>query len=171
MTDQRDEHGKDASLEGVASRLDALGAMDRAAAPVGLESRVLDRVGRVFVPPPITIGPTRAWWRSGTARAAAGLLLLVGVSALIYSRTQDTELNPLGEGTARELARVDAAERRIEGLLSLTAEGERFRDQVASIELWADAVSSEIGDAWIGSDLGFPGGFPGGLPGIVGGSL
>ncbi len=138
----------DPALDRLARRLDALGLAEADAAPPGLERRVLDGVGRVFTPEPIPVARRDAGvvrWFPRLA-VAAGLALFAGASALLY-----TGMRRPAEVSA-DLTLAALAERRIEGLLALsTPSADGFRDKVASIELWADALSAESG--LFGSDL------------------
>lgn len=147
--------GRDVTRDGdglgaLSARLDALGAHEAARAPDGLEERVLAKVGGVFAEGAIPIRAARpAWWAGGPARAAAAAALLaVGASALY---TQSGRRAPARAAWSS----VALAEQRIEGLLALTDDADRFDDRIASIELLADAISADGADAW-GVDLTEP---------------
>lgn len=142
----------DPRLDALAARLDALGASDASAAPDGLEDRVLGGVGRVFAPEPIAIDRARpTWWRGGTVRTAAGVVIVAGIGIVAYLQ------NPGGPGRAgqpggAEIVSVAMVEQRIDALLALASDsGDDFGNQVASIELWADALGSETGTSWGGA--------------------
>lgn len=153
MNQQPHEFGPiDPDLRVLSERLDALGAADASDMPPELRSKVLEAVGQVYAPQPIAIsrGPAR-WWASGGVRMAAAVALMAAVSALVYTASRTPPVHP---GLQVAMVNTAMVEQRIEGLLALTSEGsDRFGDQVASIELWAEALSSEAGNAWIGSDL------------------
>ncbi len=172
MNHDRHHHDQpmDSALETLSARLDALAAAERADAPPGLESRVLAEVGRVFNPEPIAFSArTAPWWRTGGVRMAAGIALLVGISTVIYT-TSGPGVAPQGA----QAAMVNAAliEQRIEGLLALASEpSDGFVNEVASIELWADALSAESDAAWLGSDLADTNWWGAGWTGQSGGAL
>lgn len=149
MTQERDTRGRD-GLGALSARLDALGASERAGAPDGLEERVLAKVGGVLAGGAIPIDSARpAWWARGPARAAAAAALLAGGAALLYTQSG----RPAPERAA--WSSVALAEQRIEGLLALTHDADRFDDRIASIELLADAISADGADVW-GADLAEP---------------
>lgn len=141
----------DPTLVALTERLDRLAASDEAAAPEGLEDRLLSRVGAVYAPTPIAIGSAaRAWWMSGGLRAAAGLALVGGVGALIYAQFASNATPPRAE--TGEVLTVAFVEHRIDGMLAMVADEDGFADRIASIELWTDAITSDR--VWIGDDLG-----------------
>lgn len=160
----------DPALDALAARLDALGDQEMSAAQPGLEDRVLAGVGRVFAPEPVVFTPSPAlWWRTGTVRMAAGVALLVGAATVFYTVSRPAGTPQGGAGGVISTALV---EQRIEGLLALASEpSDGFGDEVASIELWADALSTESDAAWIGSDLAETNWWDAGLSGGSGGAL
>lgn len=148
--DHRHPEPLDPALEGLMSRLDALACADAATAGDGLEERLNRAVGGVFVPEPIAFRlKSQAWWRSGVLRAAATVGMACGAGLLVYSQTR-----PSAPGVSVETVSVAMVEQRIEGLLALTDGTDEFGDEIASIELWADALGSESDSAWLGTDLG-----------------
>ena len=146
-----DEHiPLDDGSRALAERLDALGRADADGAPPGLESRLLDAVSGVYAPGPLAIDRARTpWWRGAPLRAAAAIALLGAGAALIYSLP-----GPPPPHAGGGVVSVAMAEDRIEGLLAVLGERDGFDDQVASLELWADAIGSDGAGVWIGSDLG-----------------
>lgn len=142
----------DEDLRLLSERLDALGEADASQMPHDLSPRLLDAVGRVYAPQPIPIARGSArWWTRGSVRLAAGVALLAGVSTLVYTAARTPSVHP---GTEVAMLNTAMVEQRIEGLLALTGDrADEFGDQIASIELWAEAISSETSNAWIGSDL------------------
>ena len=153
MNPQPHEFGPmDEDLRQLSERLDALGQAEASDMPLGLQASVLEAVGQVYAPQPIAIAHGSVPWRaSGVMRLAAGVALLAGVSALVYTASRTPPVHP---GTEIAMVNTSLVEQRIEGLLALTSDrADGFGDQVASIELWAEAISSESGNAWIGSDL------------------
>ncbi len=160
----------DPGLEALSARLDALGRAERAGAPVGLEDRVLTEVGRVFQPEPIAFsGRATPWWQTGTARVAAGIALLAGVSTVVYTTSGPGAATPTSQATLINTALI---EQRIEGMLALAPQpSDGFGNEIASIELWADALSAESDAAWIGSDLADTNWWDAGWTGRSGGAL
>lgn len=163
-------HHLDASLEALSARLDLLAEAEIADAPAGLEARVLGGVGRVFAPEPVVFSPRATpWWRTGGVRLAAGVALLVGVSTVVYT-TSGPRLTPHGGSAA--VVSTALVEQRIEGLLALASEPlDGFGNEIASIELWADALSTESDAAWLGSDLADTNWWDAGWAGQSGGAL
>jgi hypothetical protein len=160
----------DPALDALAARLDAVGDADMSAAQPGLEDRVLAGVGRVFAPEPVAFTPAAVpWWRTGAVRMAAGVALLVGAATVFYTVSRPTVTPQGGAGAVVSTAFV---EQRIEGLLALASEpSDGFGDEIASIELWADALRTESDAAWIGSDLAETNWWDAGLSGGSGGAL
>lgn len=148
--DHRHPEPLDPALDGLMSRLDALGRADGDAAGDGLEERLNRAVGGVFVPEPIAFRPaSRVWWRSGVLRIAAAAGMACGVGMLLYSQSRSA-----APGVSVEPVSVAMVEQRIEGLLALTDGADEFGDEIASIELWADALGSDSDSGWLGTDLG-----------------
>jgi hypothetical protein len=171
MNHEHQHHGlPDPTLEAISARLDALGEADRSRAAPGLEDRVLAGVGRVFAPEPVVFAPAcTPWWRTGGVRMAAGVALLVGLATMVYTAS-GPGVSPQG-GTG-EVVSTAFVEQRIEGLLALASEpSDGFGDEIASIELWADALSTESDAAWIGSDLADTNWWDAGWAGGSGGAL
>ncbi len=160
----------DPIMDALSSRLDALGRADRERASPGLEDRVMAGVGRVFAPDPVAFVPAEPRrWRIGTLRMAAGVALFATAGAVLLTLSGPAA-GP-GNGQAA-LVSTALVENRIEGLLALASEpSDGFGDAVASIELWADALSTESDASWIGSDLADPGWWDAGLSGGIGGAL
>lgn len=147
--DHRQNNDLDDASRRINELLDDLGRADEGYAPHDLEARTLDAVSGVYAPGPIAIGPARTpWWRGASLRAAAALALLAGVGAVFYSMPGAPPVSTGG------MTSVALAEDRIEGLLAVLDDGDGFEDQVASLELWADAIGSDAAGAWLGSDLG-----------------
>lgn len=142
----------DPEMDALATRLDALGAVERAGAPAGLEESVLSKVADVFAPGAIRFEPRqRRWWQSGAVRLAAAVALFASVAGVLYTQSRPAQRTPAGG----EVVTVAMVESRIDGLLSLVGDGsDSFGDQVASVDLWADALDSDVDEGWVGSDLG-----------------
>ncbi|MCC5822662.1 MAG: hypothetical protein LAT64_03720 [Phycisphaerales bacterium] len=140
----------EAALRAIAERLDALGEAEASGASPRLETSILDAVSETYQPGPIPMDRAATpWWRSAPLRAAAVTALLGSVAALIYT-------SPGPPPPSAEVVSVALAEDRIEGLLAMLGDRDDFAEQLASLELWADALGSENASAWIGSDLGDP---------------
>ncbi len=77
----------------IASRVDRLGAAERASAPAGMDQRLIGAMRAAAGRPGLTLageGPVRvrirarAWWQSNVVRAAAALLF-VGAGVMVWS--------------------------------------------------------------------------------------
>ena len=147
--DHSGAHGghDDPGLTALSDRLDALGASEAAGSPEGLEDRVLAGVAGVYAPQPIAIGRGASpWWRGGAVRAAAGVAVIGGITLLAYLQSPGRS-GPGANGP--EVISVAMVEQRIEGLLALASHsGDDLDNQIASIQLWADALGAESGDLW-----------------------
>lgn len=139
----------DPGLAHLADRLDALGRAD-GQAPSGLESRVLAAVAQELTPAPIPIGDRRGFWQRGSVRAAAGLALFASVGAVLYTASRPAM--PAGPANQPEVLSVAMVEERLDAMLAF--DDSDFGESIASIELWAEAIDSELDSGWLGTDAG-----------------
>lgn len=151
--ENQDTPSHDPALSALADRLDRLGDADGRMADDGLEDRVLAGVARVYAPEPILIAHAGTpWWRSGAVRLAAGVAIAAGVGVMLFSQVRPG--TPAPEPGSPEVLSVALVEQRIEGLLALASDsGDDLRNQIATVELWADAVGVESAGLWDGEGL------------------
>lgn len=151
--ENQDTPPRDPALSALADRLDRLGDADARSAGDGLEDRVLAGVARVYAPEPISIARAGTpWWRSGAVHLAAGIVIATGVGVALFTQTRPAAPAP-GPGSPGAPS-VALVEQRIEGLLALASDsGDDLRNQIATVELWADAVGVESAGLWDGDGL------------------
>jgi anti-sigma-K factor RskA len=136
----------DPTLEQVAGRLDALGSADRSQ-PRGLEDRVMAAIAQQNAPMPIAFERPTVWWRSAGVRLAAAVAIVASGAAILLV-SQPIPQPPSADAATNPS--VAALEERIEGMFIIgeLAAGDSFDDSIASLDLWVDALDTELTSGW-----------------------
>ena len=136
------------------SLLDSLGDRERESMPDGLESRVLDSIGRAIAPAPIAIESTQApasVARFSSIRFAAAAALLFGATVVIWSaQPWASSSNTPGLGELTLAASIDQDLDAFFALESL--DDDDLAEAVTDWEIWAESVDTDMDTTLAGYD-------------------
>lgn len=152
MTDDHTNTHNDPKLAQTESLLEQLAQQDRDATPSGMESRVLDAIGRAIAPPPLVLSqpiesnsPSRIW----SLRYAAAALLATGATLTIVA-TQPWASNGVPSEHTIALA---SFEQDLDAFFELESMDDgNLSEAVTEWEIWAQSLDTDIDSSLDGYD-------------------
>jgi hypothetical protein len=136
------------------SLLDSLAERERGSMPAGLESRVLDSIGRAVAPAPIAISSSESASSPvgfASLRFAAAAAILMGTSVVLWS-TQPWATNT-GGATNSGVTLVASLDQDLDAFFALESlDDGALSEAVTDWEIWAESVDTDIDTTLVSFD-------------------